>query len=293
MKISRRTFLRYSAAGTAGLVLARYGLDRIVFAEESGRYRLGACDWSLQKAEPAALNLAKVIGLDGVEVSAGEPADTLRIADPAYRQAYREKMAETGVTVASVAMGFLNQAPLASDPRGPAWLEQTIDAAADLDTEVILLAFFGKGDLRKKDVLKKDCIDTVVERLKDAAPRAKEKGVILGLENTLSGKDNLDILSRVKSDAVRIYYDIGNSTYNGYDVPAEIRDLGDRICQIHFKDGGYFLGDGKVAMAPVVKAIDETGYKGWIILETAVRGKDVEASFRKNAEYVRKVMSFS
>jgi len=290
MAISRRAFLADSLAGAAvyaGLSAHALGQDAAT------KLRLSACDWSLSAPGPEGLATAKAVGLDGIEVSAGKPADTLDIARPDYRQKYKDAMAETGLVVSSVAMGFLNNAPLASDPRGPAWLEQTIEAAGDLEAKVILLAFFGKGDLRDKLKLKKDDVDVVVERLKEAAPRAEKAGVILGLENTLSAKQNAAILDRVQSNAVKIYYDVGNSTYNLYSVPEEIRWLADRICQFHFKDGAYYLGEGKVKMEPVAEAIHDIGYGGWLVLETSVPSKDRDADFTKNAAYVRKLMGIA
>jgi len=44
-------------------------------------------------------------------------------------------------------------------------------------------------------------------------------------------------------------------------------------------------------MPPVAKAIIETGYQGWIVLETSIRNKDRDASFKRNAEYVRKLFA--
>jgi sugar phosphate isomerase/epimerase len=199
-------------------------------------------------------------------------------------------MKETGLVVSSVAMGLLNQAPMAVDPRGPAWLDQTIDATHDLGAKVILMAFFGDGDLRNGDGLKAGAVDTVVERLKEAAPKAEKAGVVLGLENTLSAEQNLAILDRVKSSAVKVYYDCGNSTNNGYDVPKEIRLLDDRLCQIHFKDGGNFLGQGKVDMTPVAKAIEDIDYAGWVVLETAIKDDDRDGSFQTNARFVRELL---
>ncbi len=287
MKIDRRGFITYAVGGALGATFAT-GFKTARAAEKApAKLRLAACDWSLRAPGPDGLDIAKRVGLDGLEISAGNPEDTLQIADAAYRDAYKRKREATGVAIPSIAMGLLNKAPLATDPRGPVWLEQTIDAAHDLKAGVILLAFFGKGDLRRGKELKTDAIDTVVQRLKDAAPRAEKAGVILGLENTLSGKDNMAILDRVQSDCVQVYYDIGNSTYNGYDVPAEIRELGDKICQFHFKDGKYYLGDGKVDMAPVAEAVNAIGYKGWVVLETSIPSKDRDADFKKNAAFVR------
>lgn len=90
---------------------------------------MGACVVGLPQARQA--------GLDGVEVSAGSPAERLAIADPETRRRYKEQMKETGLTVCSIMMGLLNDCPLATDLRGPAWLEQTIDGARDLGARVI------------------------------------------------------------------------------------------------------------------------------------------------------------
>lgn len=290
MRITRGEFLRQAGGALAGaLVLAERG-----WAEEIGpKLKLSACDWSLRAKGPDGLEIARRVGLDGLEVSAGRPPNLMRIADLDYRQQYKNNVVKTGVVISSVAMGLLNGLPLATEPDAPLWLEQTIDAARDFGAENILVAFFGKGDLRTDGVLQEDKVDMVVERLKDAAPKAEEAGVVLGIENTLSAKDNLAILDRVKSDNVRVYYDIRNSTSNGYDVPTEIRELGDRLCQIHFKDGEHYLGEGIVKMEPVRDALEAIDYRGWIVLETSIPSEDRDADFRRNAEYVRKLMGIT
>src|SRR5436853_254150 len=68
-----------------------------------------------------------------------------------------------------------------------------------------------------------------------------DSGIILGFENTISAKDNLAILEAVDSPALKIWYDIGNSTNIGhFNVPEEIRLLRrERICAFHIKDKGY------------------------------------------------------
>jgi L-ribulose-5-phosphate 3-epimerase len=65
-----------------------------------------------------------------------------------------------------------------------------------------------------------------------------------------------------------VYYDVANSTFGGYDVPKEIRWLGKRICEIHFKDS-TLLGQGKVNYPGIRDAVRDIAYRGWIILEGA------------------------
>jgi sugar phosphate isomerase/epimerase len=281
--LSRRTFLKGSLAGLAGAELLFHLSSHAAAPVSAGpaRLRLGSCRVNLEQAKQA--------GLDGVEIPVGDAAERLRVADPAVRQQYKEQMAQTGLVISSFMMGLLNSHPLASDPRAPAWLTQCIEAAQDLGAGVILVAFFGKGDLLQDGKVKAAELDVVVERLKAAAPRAQQAGVILAMENTLSAKQNVEILERIGHRSVRVYYDVGNSTTRGYDVPEEIRFLKDRIACIHFKDRDRYLGEGQIQFEPIAAAIKAIGYQGWIVLETANPSKDAVADARRNAAYVRKL----
>ena len=290
MNLTRRTFLKTSACMAAAL-----SLQRAETARARTNIRLSACDWSMQMtAQPEALGAAQALGLEGVEIAAstGVPDDGLPVAEAETRAAYKEAMERTGVTVSGVALTFHNNTPFARDPRAPEWLASCIDAAEDLGAGVILIPFFFAGDLRDEGgELLADDVDATLERLRDAAPAAEEAGVVLGIENWLSAEENLDIVERIGSDMVRVYYDIGNSTVQGYDVPAEIRLLADQLApSIHFKDGGGALGDGEVDMEGVAEALEDIAYQGWVTLETAVLDRDRDGSFERNAAFARELL---
>ncbi|MBI5688243.1 MAG: TIM barrel protein [Verrucomicrobia bacterium] len=279
-QINRRDFLRSSAAA---LAVASGAWPGETHAASRRCPRIGSCMIGLPEAKQA--------GLDGAEVRVGPVADHLQIADKAVRQSYKDQMRETGLVIPSVVLGILNSAPLASDPRGPAWLEQTIDAAADLGAKVILVAFFSKGDLLDADrkVKQKD-VDVVVERIRAAAPRAKAAGVTLAIENTLPATENIRILDRIGHEAVKVYYDVYNTgVTKGYDVPAELRLLKDRVAQVHFKNGPQYLEDRKGYFEPIVAALNDIRYSGWIVLETSNPSKNPVADTRRNAEFIRRL----
>lgn len=280
---TRRTFLAGTAAGLAGSVLMRD-----LLAGEGGglKYRVG----SRTGCYGNKLEIAKKAGIEGIEFGVGNAADKLAIADPEQIKKYQDETKAAGLVVCSLSMDLLNGSPMATDARGPQWLEQTIDAAGQLGAAAILVPFFGKGSLLAGKELKKADVDSVVSRMKEAAPKAKAAGVKLGLENTCSGKQNLEILDRIGSDSVGSYYDIGNSTGNGYDVPAEIRALAGRIAMFHFKDGGSYVGEGKVKLPPIAEAIKEIGYQGWIVLETSCPTKNGEVDAAKNVQIIRKAL---
>jgi sugar phosphate isomerase/epimerase len=131
-----------------------------------------------------------------------------------------------------------------------------------------------------------------VRRLKVVAPKAEKAGVILGIESWLSADEHLDILDRVGSKAVQVYYDVCNSNDRGHDIYKEIRQLGKRICEFHAKENGTLLGQGKVDFQKVRTAMDDTGYTGWIQIEGAVpAGKAVLESYQANCKFLRSILS--
>lgn len=293
MAITRRGFLAGGAAALAGAAWARELLAADAAATGAGagagagKIRVSARQFG------SSVESAKKAGMDGVEVGVGGPADKLQIADAEFRAKIKDKVKETCVVVSSLSMDLLNGNPVATDEHGLAWLEQCIDAAKDLGAVGILVPFFGKAGLLKGKELNKDVVDPLVARMKEAGPKAKAAGVTLGLENTCSAKQNIEILDRIASDGVGVYYDIGNSTGGGYDVPAEIRELKSRICMFHFKDGNNYLGEGKVKMDPIAEAIKAIDYKGWIVLETSCPSKNTEADCKRNADFIRKLMGLT
>ena len=286
--LSRRDMIRHSVQATAWLALVA-NCAPLFAAPEKRRFRIGACDWSIGKmGDPAAFEVAKQIGLDGVQVSLGTAADDMRLRKPAMQQQYREAAKKTGLEVASLAIGELNSIPYKKDLRTVQWVSDSIGVCKALGVRVVLLAFFGNGDLRDD----KAGVDEVVRRLKAAAPKAEQAGVILGVESWLSADQHLEIIDRVGSKSVQVYYDVCNSTDRGYDIYREIRKLGKLICEFHAKENGSLLGKGNVDFHKVRAALDDIGYQGWIQIEGAVpSGKPMLESYQANCKFMREILA--
>jgi sugar phosphate isomerase/epimerase len=284
--ISRRSMLsRTTQAATAAAFAS--SLAPLFAAPEQRGFKIGACDWSIGKmATPEAFGVAKEIGLDGVQVSFGTEKNNMHLRQATVQQAYRDAAKQNGVAVASLAIGELNTFPYKSDPRTIEWVSDSVDVAAALGVKVVLLAFFGNGDLRDDQ----PGTDEVVRRLKGVAPKAEKKGVILGLESWLSAPQHVDIIDRVGSKAVQVYYDVCNSNDRGYDIYEEIRWLGKKglICEFHAKENGALLGQGRVDFKRVRQAMDDIGYAGWIQIEGAVPGGgQMLPSYQANLKFLR------
>jgi L-ribulose-5-phosphate 3-epimerase len=286
-QLTRRQLLSRTTAAAAGLALSPALAPLFADTGKKRWFKIGICDWMLGKNDPSTMQTAKDLGLDGVQVNMGSVANDMQLRKPEVQKAYLEAAKKSGTDVSSLAIGEMNSVPLKADARAEQWLADSIDVAKGLGVSVILLAFFSKNDLKGD----KKGTDKVVQILKQHAPRAEKEGAILGIESWLSAEEHVDILDRVGSPAVQVYYDLGNSHLRGYDIYKEIRWLGvKRICEFHAKDYDNVFGKGKVDFKEVRKAMDDIGYSGWIQLEGATpKGMDRMELHRANREYLKTV----
>ncbi|MBL7189975.1 MAG: sugar phosphate isomerase/epimerase [Phycisphaerae bacterium] len=249
-----------------------------------GGFKIGVCDWTIGKrSDPASLEVAKRIGLDGVQVDIGRGQDDLPLFDPGLQQKFIEARQAHQVEIASLALGVLNDIPYKSDPRAERWVDKSIDVCKALSVNVVLLAFFANGDLRDDS----KGTDVVVERFKKVAPKAEDAGVALAIESWLSAEQHMEIIERVGSPAVKVYYDVANSNKAGYDIYSEIRQLGKLICEFHAKDYDDLYGKGSIDFPRVRQAMDDIRYRGWFVMEGTKMPLGVEESCRYDAEYLR------
>ncbi len=275
---------RTAQAATAWVVSPPFA--QLLAAPAKRSFKIGACDWSLGKlADPASFAVARQIGLDGVQVSLGSAGDDMKLRQPEVQQQFQAAARKAGVQIASLAIGELNNVPYKRDPRTEAWVSGAVPAMQALGVNVVLLAFFGQGDLVGDPAGTKE----VIRRLKKVAPQAEQARVVLGLESWLSAEDTLRIMDQVGSPAVKMYYDVCNSTDRGYDICKEIRQLGkERICEFHMKENGCLLGNGPVNFEKVRDAINDIGYAGWMQIEGAVPpNADLTVSYAANLKFLR------
>lgn len=285
--MNRRNALRYSL-GIGLATLVHPVVSRSLAT--SSRFKIGACDWSIGPAgDIHAFTVAKNIGLDGVQVSLNTKTDHEHLRQPAMQQAYREAAERTGVAISGLAIGLLNDIPYKSDPRTEAWVQDSVDVAKALGVNNVLLAFFSNNDLRND----RQGTQVVIERLKAVAPKAEQAGVVLGIESWLSAPEHIAILDAIGSPAVKVYYDVCNSSVMGYNIFREIRELGkDRICEFHLKENDHLLGLGQVDLMKVRQALDAIHYEGWLQIEGAVpKGKSMLESYVQNNKTARLLFS--
>ncbi len=280
--MNRREFIK---TGTAALALSP--LTRLARADYK-KLKVGVTDWNLrQTAKPSSIELAKRIGFDGVEISLGRARDHLPLSDLSLQDEFLAEAKKHQFPIASTCLDILHQNYLKKDPLAKRWVAEAIPLTQKLGARVILLPFFGPGKFDTKAEM-----DYVGDFLKEVGPEAEKAGVILGIEDTISAEDNARILDRAQSKAVLVYYDVGNSQHNGFDIYKEIRWLGkDRIGEFHLKDNPKLIGQGAIDFPKVIQAIVDIGFTGWAHLETDAPSGNVRADMGTNLSFVRNLLA--
>jgi L-ribulose-5-phosphate 3-epimerase len=276
--VTRRAFIGTSAS----TALSTLCLPVLASAAKV-RFKIGATDWNLkQEGKIQSISLAKQLGFDGIQISVGRGPDKLPLSDPGLQKSFLDESKRVDLKIESLCLDILHRNYLKSDPLGQRWVADSIPIAKAMGVRVVLLPFFGKGALQTAAEMER-----VGDILKELAPAAEQLGVILGLEDTISAQDNVRIMDRTQSQAVRTYYDVGNSTNNGFDVVKEIRWLGAaRICEVHLKDNPHYLGEGTIDFKGVINALADVGFEGWAQLETDSPAS-LGADMRRNLKFIR------
>ncbi len=281
LKSSRRVFLGASAAFAC--------VGRSSFAGTSS-LRIGVTDWNLNlSANPESIPAASRLGFAGVQVSFGRKLVNGRmpVDNPETIAQYLKLSKQYNLPIDGTCVDRLHDNGLKDDPLASKWVLDSIRLTNELKAKVLLLPFFGPRAIKTPSDM-----EQVGDALRDPAVEAEKAGVILGLEDTISAEDNVRIMDRSRAKNVLVYYDVGNSTEAGFDIVKEIRWLGkDRICQIHIKDNPHYLGEGTIQFAPIIRAIEDIGWSGWLNLETDAHPESLDADMRRNLAYIRKIVA--
>ena len=283
--LTRRGLLRNAGllAG-AGLLPARPAGASAQAGTPGVKFRFGVTDWNLRlEGDPKAVALAKACGFDGVQISLSNRPSGRDFLGPEVLDQFVAESRRLALPLASVCLNILHRNFLKSDPLGVKRVADSVGMARRAGVQVVLLPFFGPGALKTPAEM-----DYVGDLLKELGPQAAREGVILGLENTISARDNVRIMERSQSPAVQTYYDVGNSIKQGFDIIEEIRWLGNgRICEVHLKDNPHYLGEGPINFPAVIDALADIGFDKWAVLETDSPSKDVQKDMERNLGFVR------
>ncbi|MFB3881798.1 MAG: sugar phosphate isomerase/epimerase family protein [Armatimonadota bacterium] len=253
--------------------------------------KIGAMDNVLAKPWSELFDEARRLRFDGVELDLR--VDSYRNSEvwsEAGRRALLDRSRKTGVEIASVCM-----ASVAGLMTKPETHEQGVQAVADLrrycdqlGAGVILFPMIKHTDQSEESAMQlwRDGFSAALSR----SSGAKAK---VGMESVgrvgRSAEQMLEVIESVDSPDLGVYFDVGNADYQSFDPIDQISKLGRHIFQIHVKEIGAEMGEGKLDFPAIFAAIKGIGFDGYLMLETEA-GDDPAANAARNLAFVKSLL---
>jgi len=237
---------------------------------------LGVTQWSLPERGVAALDVAARAGLSCIQLDAGGPGrpepDAMR---PEVRRRYRAAAAASGVRIAGVTAGVLDEYGMTARPgtlrRDRCWaaVRAAVETAVELAAPVVYLPAFEDGEIRT-DVDLGRAADMLRAAHEHLGPAPTE----LAVETSLGAGSTRQLLDRAGVPGLRVLFDTYNAVRFGHDPCALFDALGpDRCGQLHVKDGvgggmgNVPIGAGDGGTERIVRHVIGRGYDGCLLLE--------------------------
>lgn len=222
----------------------------------------------------------KKAGCDFVELLVPEPGE-LDLAET------RAALADHGLGVALAARVNLSRDLSSADPAsaqaGGAYLDFCVDVAKALGATIVggplygaPLVFAGRAPAPVAEEERKRRIDRIVAGLRRAGRKAREEGVVFGVEplnrfetdicNTTGHA--LALCEAVDLPSVGVMLDTFHMNMEEADIPAAIRRAGARCAHFQANENHRgFVGSGHIDWPAVARALRDIAYRGPITLE--------------------------
>jgi sugar phosphate isomerase/epimerase/dienelactone hydrolase len=276
--------------------LERVFAEEIEKARTNQRYKIGLIDLMLLKRQKlGAITLTAQLKADGVEVDMGglgnRPTFDNQLLLDSVRNQFIKTAKENKVEIFCLAMtGYYAQSFCGREE----YVRSIEDCIKTMQLMNVKHAFLPLGvqcDIKKNPAVR----DSVIARLKVAGKLAEKAGVVIGIETSLSAKEEVELLKQIGSPTIKIYFNFSNPLKEGRDLISEIKILGkDRISMIHAtnKDSVWLENDPQIDMYKVKKTLDEIGWSGWLVIERsrdARKSSDTKYNYGANTAYLKKV----
>lgn len=235
-----------------------------------------------------SLKIIKDAGFEGVELNVSMEGGVINATSTESGvKKVREKVVGAGLEVASILAGGFWECQLTSnDPEkrknGEELLDKSLQICSWMGTDALLVV----PGVVKADHANNDVVDYDVayrrsqESIKKSVDNAGRLGVCICVENVwnkflLSPLEMKRFVEELKSDYVKVYFDVGNILLTGF-PEMWIRILGSLIKRVHLKDfklsaggaaGFCNLLEGDVNWPEVMRALRKTGYDSYLTAE--------------------------
>jgi D-psicose/D-tagatose/L-ribulose 3-epimerase len=240
------------------------------------RYAVHAYAWTSgwTSDDLGILEHAAGLGLDGVEI----PLMELDAVDPG---AIRDAAAEAGVEVLTSVACAEDTDPTSDDERvrenARAFLERCVDATAEMGAEIFTGVTYSALGRRLERRPEEADYERAADVMRGVARHAAERGVTLGIEpvnryesflvNT--AEQALELRERIGEPNVGVHLDAYHMNIEEEEFGAPVARAAHALVHFHMSESHRGIpGRGTVDWPAIVGALVESGYRGYVGLES-------------------------
>lgn len=251
----------------------------------------------------------RALGYTGVEIAPFTllpPTDAFdaRHVSATKRQEIRQQAEAAGLEVVGLhwllakTSGLYLTSPDGATRRATAdYLKALVELCADLDGTLMVL-----GSPQQRNLLPgvgyDDAERYAADVLSAVMPTCAKHGVTIALEPLgptegnfmLTAKATIRLAELVDSPHCRLHLDVKAMSSEADPIDVVIRDSRDWLVHFHVNDPNLLgPGMGDVEYGPILTALDEIGYRGWLSLEVFKYEPGPLEIAQRSIEYLRKI----
>ena len=300
-RMSRRGLLQ-SLPALAGLAALKPGASRAEGSKEP--FRLAVCNETFGTVPLAdACRLARACGYSGVEIAPATLSDDPASLPGPRRRELREAIDAAGIRYIGLHALFERPQGIAHHHAGHrraaaelGVLPALIDLCADLGPGGIMVLGSGKQRSTTAGATVADAEARLSDGLAELAPAAAARGVTILLEPLAPHLSDVvtslgraaAIAAQVGSPAVATMFDFHNAVAETVPLAALIKQYFAQLRHVHLNElDGRHPGTGRYDFRPVLQALKDLGYRGWISLEVFDFSAGGETIARDSARFAR------
>jgi len=305
---SRRTFLKHAAAagfGATWAAVASPSVRRACGAETSVPWKHSMCNETFQDWPQAKIfRFLAQCGYQGVEIAPFTINTDVTKISSQQRAQLRKHAKQAGIEICGLHWLLSKTEGLhltSPDPqvrqRTAKYLGELAKFCADLGGTKMI---FGSPQQRNllPGVSLEEGTKHAVEVLQAAMPVLQKNGVVLGLEPLGFKETNfmrvsaeaLAVAKRVDSPHCKIMLDCKAMIQESTPIPELIRKHGDWMIHFHANDPNLRgPGMGKLDFVPIVEALRDVKFDGWVSVEVFDYTPGPERIARESLAYLRRV----
>ena len=249
-------------------------------------------------------DFARSLGYEGLEVAPFTLADSAEQVSPQRRAELRRQAESRGVEVLGLHWllvkppGLYITHPDATVRRRTAdYFRQLVDLCADLGGKVMVI-----GSPKQRSLLpgvtRDQALAYAVEVFRPSLDPAACRGVTLAFEplgpaetdfvNTVA--EAIELVRQINHPAFRLNIDVKAMSSEPRPVPDVVRAAKGHVAHVQVNDPNLLgPGMGDVKYEPIIAALREIGYDGWLSVEAFDFKAGAERIARESIEYLRRV----